>query len=167
MSVDRQSIKCIVKKIFLTISVLKILCTYPIPSVHSTVYVSPKQRLCPDKMDSKSMLTALLLNCRLRLMNIQRRRLMLKRLMRTSVLPRRRMPRRWYIRPVNVNRGDIGEFVRRAKTFSEDSEYYEEYYRMSAPVFKVLLDLVSPFISHQPTHFQPISPEERLVITLR
>ncbi|GAV09772.1 hypothetical protein RvY_19257-2 [Ramazzottius varieornatus] len=46
-------------------------------------------------------------------------------------------------------------------------EYYKEYFRMSEPLFKMLLKLVTPLITHQSTHIQPITAEERLVLTLR
>ncbi|GAV09485.1 hypothetical protein RvY_19023-1 [Ramazzottius varieornatus] len=38
---------------------------------------------------------------------------------------------------------------------------------MTEPQLKLLLKLVTPLILHDPTHIQPITAEERLVLTLR
>ncbi|GAU90901.1 hypothetical protein RvY_03256-2 [Ramazzottius varieornatus] len=55
----------------------------------------------------------------------------------------------------------------RVQTFETNPEYYEEYFRMTEPQFKLLLKLGAPLIVHDPTHIQPITAEERLVLTLR
>ena len=48
-----------------------------------------------------------------------------------------------------------------------DPETHFEYFRMYMEEFDEILDYVRNRITHPKTHRQPVSPEERLAITLR
>ena len=80
----------------------------------------------------------------------------------------RKSSRRWYVRPVNRRMTRFGEQHSILKDMrAMDSESYFKYFRMTPRIFDHLLDLIKPFLKHKLTHTFPISPAERLAITLR
>lgn len=76
--------------------------------------------------------------------------------------------RRFSVHPYFTVRESSNRFL----NFLKDIRKYEKkifgYYRMSIKSFDELLKIVYPHIVKQQTHFRnPISPEERLTITIR
>jgi len=58
-------------------------------------------------------------------------------------------------------------FTRLSKNCGQKIDYYFKYFRMSPQRFDDLLGRVSSLISHSKTHRMPVSPSERLALTLR
>lgn len=81
----------------------------------------------------------------------------------------RRKNRRWNAHPVNKERTKHGEFYHLYQCLKCYPEKFYEYLRMSQPTFKYIFQLIEPRIEKVYTniHKQPVSPEERLVVTLR
>ena len=75
---------------------------------------------------------------------------------------------RTYQRGLNGDRFFGGKFARIVKEMrSTDPELFFSYFRMDRKSFDEILECVRPFIVHKRNHRGPISPEERLAITLR
>ena len=75
---------------------------------------------------------------------------------------------RSYQRSLKADRTFRGEFARIVSEMkTSDPEQFFSYFRMNRESFEKILELVSPFITHKPSHRNPIKPEERLAITLR
>ncbi|XP_040360159.1 uncharacterized protein LOC121048190 [Ixodes scapularis] len=73
-----------------------------------------------------------------------------------------------YIRYIFDKRTVYGEYHRLVQELREsDPEYYFKYFRMTKASFDRLFSLVYHRILHAPTHRMPISPGERLAVTLR
>ncbi|XP_021947788.1 protein ALP1-like [Folsomia candida] len=82
---------------------------------------------------------------------------------------RRRLKRKQrsvYIRPIFLKRDNDGE-QQLVMDLRDDPYYHFRYFRMSKENFDTILDLVTPMISHPANHIRPISPLQRLAITLR
>lgn len=76
--------------------------------------------------------------------------------------------RRFYMRPLNLNRMQDSEFNRLIRPMRTiDAHYHRKYFRMSRERFDDLLARIETKILHAPTHRCPISPSERLAVTLR
>ncbi|XP_055333828.1 uncharacterized protein LOC129585241 [Paramacrobiotus metropolitanus] len=76
--------------------------------------------------------------------------------------------RRWYVREHNRDRDRWGEFSNIVKRMRElDDELHFQYFRMAKETFDEILALITPRISHAITHEYPVSPMERLAVTLR
>ncbi|XP_018575296.1 protein ALP1-like [Anoplophora glabripennis] len=74
--------------------------------------------------------------------------------------------RRWWIRPINQRRKELGHFSTLFQELKADPELFFKYTRMDENTFYELLKIISPqLIKHSIRPF--ISPEERLLITLR
>lgn len=77
--------------------------------------------------------------------------------------------RRWNVHPVNKERIERGEFYHLYRQLKNYPDRYFDYLRMTQSTFRYILELIEPKIVKVYTnvHKQPISAEERLVITLR
>ncbi|KAG0413039.1 hypothetical protein HPB47_009804 [Ixodes persulcatus] len=72
-----------------------------------------------------------------------------------------------YVRDIFDKRTVFGEFYHLVQELREsDPEYHFQYFRMTKASFDKLLGLVHDRLVHAPTHRSPISPAERLAITL-
>ncbi|XP_040358651.1 uncharacterized protein LOC121047476 [Ixodes scapularis] len=81
---------------------------------------------------------------------------------------RRKRRRSMYIRQIFDKRTVYGEYHRLVQELRErDPEYHFKYFRMTKASFDRLLSFVYHRILHAPTHRRPISPGERLAVTLR
>ncbi|XP_040066966.1 uncharacterized protein LOC115311512 [Ixodes scapularis] len=80
----------------------------------------------------------------------------------------RKRIRTMYVRDIFDKRKVFGEFYHLVQELREsDPEYHFMYFRMTKSSFDRLLALVYDRLVHAPTHRSPISPAERLAITLR
>ena len=80
----------------------------------------------------------------------------------------RRHRRRYPVRPLNRLRMDKGEFrnlVRDLRNMDEDTHF--KYFRMNKDLFENLLGKIRSELARKNTHIIPITPAERLAITLR
>ncbi|KAL5233408.1 hypothetical protein ACI65C_000818 [Semiaphis heraclei] len=81
---------------------------------------------------------------------------------------RDKIKRRHWVHPLNLKRPDNGQFQVTFMTLRSYPEEFMKYYRMSITSFDELISLVRPKLSKQHTGLRvPISPEERLTVTLR
>ncbi|KAK8755127.1 hypothetical protein V5799_002171 [Amblyomma americanum] len=81
---------------------------------------------------------------------------------------RRKRRRSLYIRKVFDRRPWYGEYHHLVQELRQsDPEYHFKYFRMTKASFDKLLGLIYERILHPPTHRRPISPGERLAVTLR
>lgn len=81
---------------------------------------------------------------------------------------KKRRVRRFYVRPINSSRLVNGQYHTLIQEMvSIDEESYFNYFRMTKEQFAVLLDKIGPNLLHALTHKTPISPAERLALTLR
>lgn len=72
------------------------------------------------------------------------------------------------MRKINLAQKISGEFHLLIHDFRTlDYERHYQYFRMDYIRFDNLLSLIQPFLQHKSTHRIPISPAERLAITLR
>ena len=73
-----------------------------------------------------------------------------------------------WVHPMNVERSRKGEYYTLYKDQRNFEDRFFENYRMTVQQFDYLLRLVTPLIKKQDTNYQvPISPEQKLVLTLR
>lgn len=73
--------------------------------------------------------------------------------------------RKWWVRPINENRNNQGDFMFLFHELKDDTEMFFQYTRMSVDVFYSLLELVSPSLQKQ--NWRALCPEQRLAVTLR
>jgi len=75
--------------------------------------------------------------------------------------------RRWYVRPINQNRQQQGEYNNLFKELKEskDKRMFFEYTRMSMLQLNKLLNFVQPRLVKRSK--RALNPEERLIIALR
>ena len=87
-----------------------------------------------------------------------------------ALLVRRRkilQKRRWWVRPIQELRAGNGEFDGALQIMrNRDPDYFCSYYRMMPSLFDHLLSLVKHELLKKSPR-DPVSPEERLAITLR
>ncbi|CAG7829909.1 unnamed protein product, partial [Allacma fusca] len=90
------------------------------------------------------------------------------RLLLVLKLRRKRQQRRraLYIRPILSNRIVQGE-LSLVQELAEDPYYHHRYFRMKKETFQLILKLIEDDIEHGHNHSRPISPLERLALTLR
>lgn len=85
-------------------------------------------------------------------------------------VPRKKLRTTW-TRPWILNRATEGCSQKLLQEFSaqdDQKHLYENFLRMDSATFEELLELVSPLIQKQETNMRkPISPRERLAVTLR
>ncbi|KAJ4445745.1 hypothetical protein ANN_12430 [Periplaneta americana] len=77
--------------------------------------------------------------------------------------------RKYSVHPINKERTKLGEFYQLYQQLKAFPDRFYEYLRMSQSTFNYILMLIEPKIQKVYTniHKQPISAEERLVVTLR
>lgn len=76
--------------------------------------------------------------------------------------------RQFSVHPINKSRKCYGEFHHLMPQLLNDTKKFVEYFRMTQDMFDYLLELCAADIEKKPSNFgQPISPNERLVVTLR
>ena len=76
--------------------------------------------------------------------------------------------RRFWVRDIYLNRPTLGAYGTLFKELHADREYFFRYIRMSPDRFQHLLSLVAEDIIKDTTNCRvPVSPEERLALTLR
>ena len=72
------------------------------------------------------------------------------------------------VHPINRDREQLGEYHHLFQQIKHDEKKFYQYTRMKKRTIDIILEAVSPHLQKQTTNFRkPISPEERLVITLR
>ncbi|KAE8737667.1 hypothetical protein FOCC_FOCC016865 [Frankliniella occidentalis] len=90
------------------------------------------------------------------------------RLRTLVVLAKRRMKRRWWVRPIFADRKMAGAWFSLIPVMKEfDAEVYFNFLRMTPDSFDWLLELIGPVISKSCDRREVISAGERLAITLR
>ena len=73
-----------------------------------------------------------------------------------------------WVHPLKEERSQKGEFYTLYKDQQNFKDRFFENYCMTVQQFDFLLRLVTPLIKKQDTNYQvPISPEQKLVLTLR
>ena len=77
--------------------------------------------------------------------------------------------RKYCVRIIYQDRKEKGEYHLLVKELRlHDREYFFRCFRMSPTLFEELLSMIAPYITKQRTQFRdPISPSERLCVTLR
>ena len=76
--------------------------------------------------------------------------------------------RRFWVHGINKRRATFGEYHHLMEDVLYDEEKCLSYIRMKPATFQLLLDKVGPYIQKNTTNFRkPLSPKERLIITLR
>ncbi|CAL8114398.1 unnamed protein product [Orchesella dallaii] len=78
----------------------------------------------------------------------------------------KRKPREMSIRSLFFNRIEQGESIL-VRELREDPHYHHRYFRMRRETFDELLNKVQATLVKRRTHSRPISPMEKLAITLR
>lgn len=73
------------------------------------------------------------------------------------------------VHTVNKRRTKCGAYYTLFRELKNHPERFFNYVRMDLSTFSYILEQVSPFLQKKCTNFlrQPISPEERLLVTLR
>lgn len=97
---------------------------------------------------------------------IQRRRVIFLLALRNR---RRRIARKWYVRPLNRNRRRQSEYFTLVGDMRElgDNQKFFGMFRMSTDRFDDLVRRIEPHVTPSNTHVSPISASERLAATLR
>lgn len=73
-----------------------------------------------------------------------------------------------WVHDINLEREDKGEFSTLFHNLREDERRFYKYFRMTISSFDELLTIIKAYITKENTNYRfPISPEERLAITLR
>jgi hypothetical protein len=85
------------------------------------------------------------------------------------LLKRKKEKRKYWIRPAISRRHSKGEFTMLVKEIEkEDDAWFYKYMRMNRTNYQLLVDLVKKDICKKSTNMRmPISPEERVALTLR
>ena len=98
-----------------------------------------------------------------------RRRLLLLMLLRRRQLRiEEKYRKRFWVRPILQQRKQQGEYFNLVREMQlADHESFFKYFRMSPHLFENLLRLVAPMILKSDQKREPISPAERLSVTLR
>lgn len=76
--------------------------------------------------------------------------------------------RRSWVHDLNVDRERFGEFYTLYEDLRIDEERFWRYFRMSIATFDYILEAIRSAIAKKNTNYrQCISPEERLMVTIR
>ncbi|KAL5238629.1 hypothetical protein ACI65C_006039 [Semiaphis heraclei] len=76
--------------------------------------------------------------------------------------------RRYWVHPIHSSREHDIQFQMFYNNLKKYPEKFFDYYRMSISLLEELLEKVRPNLKKETTHLRnPISPEERLTVTLR
>lgn len=87
-------------------------------------------------------------------------------MVKAVILVRKRLRRRWWVRPVNVNRNDLGfQQIGFAKLKANDKEHFFKATRMTVEKFNALLILLKERLQRF-SRRKPIDEETRLGLTL-
>ena len=73
--------------------------------------------------------------------------------------------RKYPVHPINAKREEFGKYHLLQNELKDDAERFRSYFRMYPQTFSTILNLVRNDL--QKEHGKPISPEERLTLTLR
>lgn len=85
-----------------------------------------------------------------------------------AVHTHRQKQRRYWVHPMNNNREHDMRFQLFYANLKKYPEKFFNYYRMSVSSFEELLEKVRPNLTKETTHLRnPITPEEKLTVTLR
>lgn len=79
--------------------------------------------------------------------------------------PDRWRNRRWWVRPINMNRTILGDHNHLFQELKADPTMFFKYTRMDVATFDELLNMLRPHLIK--SHPRALSPELRLAITLR
>lgn len=89
-------------------------------------------------------------------------------LLENSLLRRRRRRRRTeWVNEIYLKREELGEFHHIWEDLKSDNKRFYSYLRMTKETFKYILDNVKFNLTKFSNFRRTISPEERLVVTLR
>lgn len=80
---------------------------------------------------------------------------------------RRNRTRRYHVHPIVAQRAFQGEFSTIYSLLREDEEKFFNYFRMSIKSFDELSAKLQDNLKHQNLFRAPVSPVERLAVTLR
>lgn len=76
--------------------------------------------------------------------------------------------KRSWVNPLNSERLMLGQFHTLYERLCANPDVFQNYYHLPLHVFQELLQLLKPFITKSNTNMRlAISPEERLIITLK
>lgn len=89
-----------------------------------------------------------------------------------SLLIRRRLRRRHYrrtewVREIYLKRNEFGEFHHIMEDLYNDHILFHGYLRMKKETFEYILNFIRPNLTKFSNFRDTISPEERLIVTLR
>lgn len=77
----------------------------------------------------------------------------------------RRIHRRWWIRPMNLNRDNQCDYNNLFQELKVDADMFHRYTRMDVLIFEQLLNIINPYVVKY--HLRALAPELRLALTLR
>jgi hypothetical protein len=81
---------------------------------------------------------------------------------------RKRLPRRWWVHPINAKRPWYGEYHHLMPDLRRHEQRFYRYFRMKYAEFDLLMVMLAEHLQKTTTNWRrPIGAEERLVITLR
>lgn len=85
---------------------------------------------------------------------------------RRKIYHKRWANRRWWVHPINIRCNTLGYYYTLVQELKNHPDKFFDYTRMSLEVFNKLLNKVTPFLE-KTSNQEAISPEHRLIITLR
>lgn len=81
---------------------------------------------------------------------------------------KQKQKRRWWVRPIISRRKDKGHFDNLMQELKfEDKDWFYAYTRMERRQFEWILRKISPFLEKEHLMREPLSPELKLIVTLR
>ncbi|XP_046862866.1 protein ANTAGONIST OF LIKE HETEROCHROMATIN PROTEIN 1-like isoform X2 [Xenia sp. Carnegie-2017] len=98
----------------------------------------------------------------------EERKLAILLLLRQRRKRRNKYKKRFWIEDILKRRKELGEYHRLIQEMRlNDPESFYQYFRMTPSRFDLLLGLVGPYLKKNSLYREPVSPEERLAVTLR
>lgn len=73
--------------------------------------------------------------------------------------------RRWYVRPINQERNQYGDYNNLFQKLKNDRKMFYRYTRMTIEHFNKLVELTTPHLKKK--NIRALIPEHRLIIALR